>query len=1504
MTMIHGFKTNGQKRLRFTTAVCAAFWLAGMGGGAAGAATLAGWDVHALTGGAGNFGASPLAATTADTNVTVGGLTRGAGVAATATAAARAWGGHGWTNTDAVAAIAGNRFATFSITAKAGHRISLASIAKFDYRRSGTGPATGVLQYQVGGGAFADVGLLSYSSSASAGASLSAVDLSVIAALQNVAPGVTVTFRVVNYGGTSGGGTWYMFDVANSDALDLEVTGTVQSDGGQTSPTGIGSAVPASVTNGQTTLLTVAVTPGVNPASSGLSVTADLSVVGGSAAQAFYDDATHGDVTAGDNVFSFQTACFGAAGTKSLPVALRDAQDRTGSAAIALTLVSSQSVTIFHVNDMHARVTPHMWKIPEHGANDRPFELVGGASYLAARMLQLKAANSNALVLDAGDISEGNALGDLRGNGAMIDFYNTLDAKLKAQGGRGIDASVVGNHDIRFRSYIDNLKNTAQYPVISMNICSNGTMNPYFAPYAIVDAGGTKVGILGYSNEKEYGGSDATNLISVRKCDWSSGDSSQVHVKDYVTELRNQGCQIVVLLAHIGQTAICTDVPGVSSALLVDDGTVQIPEVVVSGHWHTWATTAWQPSMLNYKTTFVESGCYMRYIGELTVSAAGRYLSATQHVVRCADLTPEPEVEAMLDACRAEYAANTNFGFGYTNWPLDMVVGYSAENLTMDNRMKWWSPNEYPWSGNHPAGEWICDSMCWKARQLFGSCDLSLETGGGVRADVVGGMLSGVTAGPITFTQVYEAFPWQDDFLYVIEMTGQEISDFFKETGCNAGFSRGWHVTAHDGVPVSITYNGAPIDPNGTYRVAINNYMYAHPPAGVTWSDTSPETSGFLCRDGIVEYMQQFTPTNPMTMGRPRYTLDTEFSGGYRAVVTLMSDDEDRTVFETGFMRLLSATPETLARRGGKEVPANLVNADGTINRSNRLSSIEYYRSFLGFEKGLLRRGDILEIWGKNSFYQGNPEFVDQEGIQSDGVEFKIIGHDESLAQPDFKGRIQDFWNDDHKNHYVMFFARKTGTSTVADHEGTAISIQDVSGYDALTLPGAVGDLLRLTGVHSMENFARRFRCDQAVLASTVGVNGYPPASAVVAIAPYVRTNASLVLTAVANGAAQAPRFASFSPVADAQVASGRANANYGTNNNLYIQSATTSSYGNERAWLRFDMSSLPAGSMITGACLRLYCWTTTGASLEAAVHGSTNDSWAETGITWNTQPAFGAALSTATLLAGNVNLYYAWDVSAFAQSEWTGDKKASFLVKPVAESADPDRSFVFDAREYKGGSYSPQLDLFVSNSTPDRAVARIQFLYRFSTNNADWGAWVALQTVTNAPWSTVCGYPEGHGFYQFYSVAEDDQGIVEPAPAWADAAVAYLPPGSFVAWVRERGLAGEEESLFGADNDGNGRQDGFDYAFGPNLGTNDLLLGIRLRDSHPLVDIPRQDDGTRPYVDLTIRGCTNLALGAGEWTLPLAPVADTTGKPANRDWYEPTSVFERAFFRLDAVLK
>ncbi len=103
-------------------------------------------------------------------------------------------------------------------------------------------------------------------------------------------------------------------------------------------PTGIGAADPSMVEAGEPALLTVTVTPGANPPSTGLAVVCDLSSIGGSNAQTFYDDGASGDATAGDNIFSFTAMVPDTTpdGEKHLPCAISEAEGRPGSASIAL----------------------------------------------------------------------------------------------------------------------------------------------------------------------------------------------------------------------------------------------------------------------------------------------------------------------------------------------------------------------------------------------------------------------------------------------------------------------------------------------------------------------------------------------------------------------------------------------------------------------------------------------------------------------------------------------------------------------------------------------------------------------------------------------------------------------------------------------------------------------------------------------------------------------------------------------------------------------------------------------------------------------------------------------------------------------------------------------------------------------------------------------------------------------------------------------------------------
>ncbi len=117
-----------------------------------------------------------------------------------------------------------------------------------------------------------------------------------------------------------------------------------------TNPSATASASPATAAPGATVLLTATVAPGANPTSTGLAVRGDLTAIGGAAAQPFFDDGTNGDVTSGDNIYSYAATV--AAGTtngaKTIPVTVTDAQNRSGNASASVNVQNNDVITAIY----------------------------------------------------------------------------------------------------------------------------------------------------------------------------------------------------------------------------------------------------------------------------------------------------------------------------------------------------------------------------------------------------------------------------------------------------------------------------------------------------------------------------------------------------------------------------------------------------------------------------------------------------------------------------------------------------------------------------------------------------------------------------------------------------------------------------------------------------------------------------------------------------------------------------------------------------------------------------------------------------------------------------------------------------------------------------------------------------------------------------------------------------------------------------------------------------
>lgn len=162
------------------------------------------------------------------------------------------------------------------------------------------------------------------------------------------------------------------------------------------------------------------------------------------------------------------------------------------------------------------------------------------------------------------------------------------------------------------------------------------------------------------------------------------------------------------------------------------------------------------------------------------------------------------------------------------------------------------------------------------------------------------------------------------------------------------------------------------------------------------------------------------------------------------------------------------------------------------------------------------------------------------------------------------------------------------------------------------------------------------------------------------------------------------PRQTTLAAVADSYVANGvYASNNFGKSTSLLIKGSTVSNYL-RNAYLNFSLTGITS---VVSAKLRLYGYNSENStSISVSCYGVNNDSWTENGITFNNAPTN----ITGTLNTANVNnqrKYIEFDVTSFVKSQFSGDKKVSFVLKDAGYKS---ANLIFNSRE--NSANKPQL--------------------------------------------------------------------------------------------------------------------------------------------------------------------------------------------------------------------
>ncbi len=174
----------------------------------------------------------------------------------------------------------------------------------------------------------------------------------------------------------------------------------------------------------------------------------------------------------------------------------------------------------------------------------------------------------------------------------------------------------------------------------------------------------------------------------------------------------------------------------------------------------------------------------------------------------------------------------------------------------------------------------------------------------------------------------------------------------------------------------------------------------------------------------------------------------------------------------------------------------------------------------------------------------------------------------------------------------------------------------------------------------------------------------------------------------------------------------GTSNPSGGNSGVDYLRVGFSTASGNYRTLLKFDLSSIPAGAIITSADLNLYYYAaggTDGDPLDISVYQTAVD-WSEGSLTWSkAENYYVPSYDTVTIIKGSGAGYKAWDIASLVQNwvDGTYDNYGVLLRAPTQSGSSIYRTF--HSKEY--GSNAPKLE--VTYTTPAPAIKLD--LYRIS---------------------------------------------------------------------------------------------------------------------------------------------------------------------------------------------
>ncbi|AUH53637.1 bifunctional UDP-sugar hydrolase/5'-nucleotidase [Chromobacterium sp. ATCC 53434] len=462
-------------------------------------------------------------------------------------------------------------------------------------------------------------------------------------------------------------------------------------------------------------------------------------------------------------------------------------------------------ITILHTNDHHGRFWPN---------GDGEYGLAAQKTVVDKVRAEVKADGGYTLLLSGGDINTGVPESDLQN--AEPDF--------RGMDRIGYDAMAVGNHE--FDKPLPVLMQQRQwihFPMLSANIYQDGKR--LFDPYAMFNLGGVKVAVLGLTTD------DTAKLVNPEQIKGIEFKSPIAEAATLVPELRRKA-DIVIAATHMGHYTDGNhgvNAPGdvemaraVKGLDLIVGGHSQNPVCMKAENVRDDAYVPGAPCAPDRQNGawIVQAHEWGKYVGRADFEFRNGTLKLVKYqlipvnlkkTVETTDgkLVKLPYTEAIADDDKLRRFLQTYQDKGQ--------AALSVKVADVDGALE--GGRDAARSRPTALGALVATAMMDKAH-----ADFAVINSGGIR--------DSLPAGVIRYRDVLKVFPFGSRLAYV-QLSGREALDYLRAAarmtpgaGAFAQFA-GVRLRIVGGELQDAAIGGKPVDPDKTYRMAVNSFVAA-----------------------------------------------------------------------------------------------------------------------------------------------------------------------------------------------------------------------------------------------------------------------------------------------------------------------------------------------------------------------------------------------------------------------------------------------------------------------------------------------------------------------------------------------------------------------------------------------------------------------------------------------------------------------------------------------------